>query len=104
MRIMIVGLIIFLTPSIALSDPPERPLKNFESAKKVARDVIYSGHNTDFYCGCGYIPGKAGSGGTIDASDCGYTPRKNKARGKRGAISWDFCSLFPWFGYSWDFT
>lgn len=96
MRIMIVSLFIFLAPSIALSEPPERPLKNFGSAKKVARDVIYSGHNIDFYCGCGYTPGKAGSGGTIDASECGYTPRKNKARGK--ILEWEHVVPAYYFG------
>lgn len=96
MRTMLVGLIILLIPSIALGEPPTRPLKNFGSAKRIARDVIYSEHNIDFYCGCDYTPRKTGSGGIIDASECGYTPRKNKARGKQ--LEWEHVVPAYYFG------
>lgn len=97
MRAMPIGFfVILLIPSIALSEPPERPLKSFESAKKVARDVIYSGRNSDFYCGCSFAAGKTGSGGTIDASECGYIPRKNKARGKK--LEWEHVVPAYYFG------
>lgn len=96
MRILLAGLFIFLTPSIALSEPPTRPLKNFESAKRVARNVIYSEHNIDFYCGCDYTPKKTGSGGIIDATECGYNPRKNKTRGKQ--LEWEHVVPAYYFG------
>lgn len=96
MRKIFVSLLVALIPSIALGEPPDRPLKNFESAKKIARDVIYSDHNTDFYCDCDYTPAKAGSSGTIDASRCGYVPRKNKARGKK--LEWEHVVPAYYFG------
>lgn len=86
---------ILLVPSIAFGEPPERPLKSFTIAKKVARDTIYAGHAIDFYCACTYTP-KAGSGGTIKAFSCGYVPRKNKARGK--ILEWEHVVPAYYFG------
>jgi deoxyribonuclease I len=85
-----------LLPSLALGEPPSRPLKNFESAKHIARDVIYSGHATDFYCGCDYTPNNTKSGGIIDPEGCGYTPRKNKVRGKK--LEWEHVMPAYYFG------
>ncbi|MEW6312978.1 MAG: endonuclease [Pseudomonadota bacterium] len=97
MKASTLGFIIFLIiPTLAFGEPPDRPLKNFESAKKVARDTIYAGHTTDFYCGCDYTPGRAGSSGTIDPSDCGYVARKNKARGKK--LEWEHVVPAYYFG------
>ncbi len=95
-RTVCIGLIALFIPVTAFGEPPSRPLETFASAKKIARDVIYAGHNTDFYCGCKYIKGKSKSGGTIDASECGYTPRKNKARGK--ILEWEHVVPAYYFG------
>jgi deoxyribonuclease-1 len=73
--------------TLALSDPPPRPLSSFEAAKKAARDGIYSEHHRDFYCDCAWTPNKPGTSGRIDASGCGYKFRKNKARGQ--VLEWE---------------
>lgn len=94
-KIICVGLAAFLIPTIALAEPPSRPIKSFESAKRIAREVIYAGHSIDFYCGCAYTE-KSKSGGTIDATNCGYTPRKDKVRGAR--LEWEHVMPAYYFG------
>ena len=81
----------------AVADPPPRPLETFDSAKRVARDVIYAGQHTEFYCGCAFVPTETRSGGTIDASECGYVPRRNKARGK--VLEWEHVVPAYYFGH-----
>lgn len=79
----------------ARADPPPRPLGSFDGAKVVARDAIYSGHEQDFYCGCGFS--RAGkSGGTINAGRCGYAARKSPARGAR--LEWEHVVPASYFG------
>jgi deoxyribonuclease-1 len=81
--------VVLLAPisTLALGELPPRPFNSFNAAKRVARDAIYSEHHTDFYCGCAFTPTKTKSGGTIDATSCGYTSRKNKARGR--VLEWE---------------
>jgi deoxyribonuclease-1 len=86
----------FLAP-IAHADPPSNPLPNFDSAKVVARDAIYAGRRLDYYCGCAYTPAGR-SGGVIDATECGYTPRANAARGKR--LEWEHVMPAWFFGHN----
>lgn len=81
MKIAITLILAFL-PTFALGEPPLNPLSSFAKAKIVARDVIYADNRKDFYCGCDYTPNKTGTSGVIDPTGCGYSPRKNKARGK----------------------
>lgn len=83
-------------PVFSHGEPPSRPLATFEKAKKVARDDIYSGHRSDFYCDCAWTPNPSGSGGKIDPTDCGYVPRKNKARGK--VLEWEHVMPAYYFG------
>jgi deoxyribonuclease-1 len=80
----------------AWADPPPRPFATFDSAKRVARDAIYSEHHIDFYCGCAFTPTKTRSGGTIDATGCGYQARKNKARGR--VLEWEHVVPAAFFG------
>ena len=93
-----VSFLVVLLPSLALGEPPSKPFTSFDSAKKVARDAIYADRRTDFYCGCAFIPNKTGSGGTIDAKECGYTPRKNKKRG--GILEWEHVVPAYYFGHT----
>lgn len=81
----------------AHAEPPSQPLPNFDSAKKVARNVIYSDRPQDIYCGCDYIPTGA-SGGAIDPAGCGYVPRANAARG--GRLEWEHIVPAWFFGHS----
>jgi deoxyribonuclease-1 len=89
--------LIFLLPPLVLAEPPLNPLPTFDGAKRVARDVIYADQRTDFYCACAFAPTKTGSGGTIDSAECGYTPRKNKARGK--VLEWEHVMPADFFGH-----
>ena len=88
---------VFLLATNALAEPPSRPFETFDGAKRVARDAIYADHRIDFYCGCGFEPSKTKSGGTIDASKCGYVPRKNKARGR--VLEWEHVMPAYYFGH-----
>jgi len=90
-----VALALFI-PQLAFGEPPSRPIKTFGSAKKIARDAIYSDHKLDFYCGCDYTTPKKGSGGTINPSNCGYKPRKSAKRGAR--LEWEHVVPAYYFG------
>ena len=87
---------LIITAQIAFAEPPSRPFSSFESAKNVARNGIYLDHPVDLYCGCAYTPNKTKSGGVIDASSCGYKPRKNKKRGK--VLEWEHIVPAAYFG------
>jgi deoxyribonuclease-1 len=76
---------------------PSRPMETFGKAKQVARDKIYDKHRTDLYCGCDYAKNKAGSGGKIDPTRCGYVARKNKSRGK--VLEWEHIMPAYFFGH-----
>ncbi len=79
------------------ADLPPRPFSSFDTAKEIARDTIFADRPTDYYCGCTYTPtGK--SGGKIDASQCGYTPRKNPTRGK--ILEWEHVVPAWFFGHN----
>ncbi|AVY93599.1 MULTISPECIES: endonuclease [Microvirgula] len=78
-----------LTPAADPSEPQAVELvsgnkavghRNFVNAKKIL-PRIYAGMEEDFYCGCRY------SGKEVDATSCGYRPRKNAERGQR--IEWE---------------
>lgn len=83
-------------PSFGYAEPPPRPFDSFSKAKKVTRDAIYSGHHVDLYCGCAWTPNESGTGGKIDPAECGYQPRKNKARGK--VLEWEHIVPAAFFG------
>jgi deoxyribonuclease-1 len=95
----VIVLSLALVPALALGDPPPRPFGTFEAAKKAARNSIFADHRVDFYCGCAWVPmpdNLTTSGGRIDATACGYTPRKNA---KRGAIlEWEHVVPAAFFG------
>lgn len=84
-------LVIFYTISVNFTIATENirlPIKDFSHAKKLMKKVYYD-HQISFYCGCSYdykqINGKEKT--VIDASSCGYIPRKNTERGK--FIEWE---------------
>lgn len=62
--------------------------ESFSKAKKLMKKVYYD-NQYSFYCGCQYdyeqINGKEKT--VVNASSCGYTPRKNIERGKY--IEWE---------------
>src|SRR5262245_43920533 len=90
--------VLVLFPVLVLGEPPPNPLPTFNRAKRVARDVIYADQRTDFYCACVFAPTKSASGGTIDPVQRGYTPRKNKARGK--VLEWEHVMPAHFFGHT----
>lgn len=97
-KTFLVVCVLALLPAASYGEPPSRPFESFDRAKKVARDAIYSEHHSDFYCGCAWTPNKTGSGGKIDPTECGYKPRKNKARGK--VLEWEHIVPAAFFGQS----
>jgi deoxyribonuclease-1 len=78
-RVALGLLLLIAMPAIAENLP--HTIRNFSQAKKLAAEV-YLDHKETFYCGCGYDEKKR-----VDASACGYEPRKNKHRGER--IEWE---------------
>lgn len=80
------------------AEPPSRPFASFDKAKRVARDAIYAGHHSDFYCGCAFAANKTASGGVIDPAACGYKSRKNKTRGK--VLEWEHVVPAYFFGHT----
>lgn len=80
----------------ALADPPSDPVKNFNAAKKLARNIIYKNHQITLYCGCKFVHSQTASGGKISKADCGYKPRKNKKRGKQ--LEWEHIMPAWFFG------
>ncbi len=82
-----IAITMILAATTSLADAPPKPLKNFDSAKRVAREGIYFGHAKTFYCDCDFLPNQTRSGGIIDPDRCGYKPRKNANRGKQ--LEWE---------------
>lgn len=92
----VLGGIAFLAFEIAFAESPSHPMSSFESAKRVALNVIYADHTVDFYCNCEFTPAIKGSSGVIDAASCGYSPRKSKTRGKK--LEWEHVVPASFFG------
>ncbi len=97
MRYAFVLAAVFIWSVSAAAEPPSRPLPTFEGAKAVARNAIYARNHTTFYCACAFEP-TGRSGGKIDASGCGYEPRKNPARGQR--LEWEHIMPAWFFGHT----
>lgn len=95
--LLLIGILACLVPLASYGEPPSRPFDSFEKAKKAARDGVYADHRTDFYCECSFTPKKTGAGGTINPKECGYKPRKNKARGK--VLEWEHVVPAYYFGH-----
>ena len=79
-----------VTSAVDISIP--HTIKSFSKAKKLAA-MVYKDHKLTFYCGCGY-----GKKKKVDPSDCGYSPRKNKKRGKK--IEWEHVVPAHAFGHT----
>ena len=96
MRLFLTVLCI-LIPSIALPDPITFTSSTWGATKKNARDVIYQGHTTTFYCGCDYTPTGA-SGGSIDQASCGYDGSGISHHARAVRLEWEHvvpASLMP---------
>ncbi len=67
---------------------PSQKINTFSKAKKLMKRV-YAGHYIAFYSGCTYEYKRVGQRERIvvNAESCGYTPRKNRERGKY--IEWE---------------
>lgn len=70
----------------ASAEPPSQPVGSFSTAKKIARDKVYAGRHTTFYCGCAFTPSGT-SGGVIDPTQCGYQVSHDATRG--GRLEWE---------------
>ena len=81
-RLLVLFLIATLSPSYA-SGPTE-----FDNAKVIAKESIYSDKKTTFYCGCDFtFMGK--SGGRIDLASCGYKPRSEGNLNRAERLEWE---------------
>ena len=94
--LLCVAVAIALVSGMASAEPPSQPIGSFSTAKKVARDDIYVDHRKTLYCNCDYTPTQTSSGGQIDQTACGYTPRANANRGKR--LEWEHVVPAWYFG------
>lgn len=89
MRILLTILILLL-PAISFGGGfiALHGINDFSKAKRLTQNV-YKGRQISFYCGCSYdyiqIEGKTKT--VVNASSCGYIPRKNEERGKY--IEWE---------------
>lgn len=67
------------------------------TAKVWARDVVYNGVTTTFYCGCNYTP-SGQSGGNIDRNSCGYDGFGESYANRADRLEWEHvvpASLMP---------
>lgn len=89
MKFILIILFLFL-PCFSFGSEITIPhnINDFSSAKKLMKKV-YTGHQISFYCGCSYdykiIGGKEKT--VVEATSCGYIPRKNDERGQY--IEWE---------------
>lgn len=77
--------------------PSLRISGSWGDTKKVARDVIYKGQATTFYCGCSYTP-KGKSGGQINQSSCDYDGNGAVHKSRASRLEWEHvvpASLMP---------
>ena len=72
---------------------PERPVRDFDEAKKLLLEKVYYDHREDIYCGCPFDEKKR-----IDLAACGYVPRKDLKRAAR--IEWEHIVPAHAFGQS----
>lgn len=79
-RRFFIGLLLLMVTPVIADDLPHS-IRSFSEAKQLAAEVYFD-HKETFYCGCGFDSKKR-----VDATVCGYEPRKNKKRGQR--IEWE---------------
>ena len=87
-----------------VDDPPDgddaEPITvagSWGTTKAWARDIVYEGENTTFYCGCDYTP-SGRSGGAIDQSSCGYDGSNESHAARAVRLEWEHvvpASLMP---------
>ncbi len=88
---MTLGLFMLMVmPAIAGELP--HTISSFSQAKRLAAEV-YVDHKQTFYCGCDYDEKKR-----VDATGCGYKPRKNQRRGQR--VEWEHVVPAHALGYT----
>ena len=58
------------------------------TTKKWARDTVYEGLDTTFYCGCTYTPSSR-SGGVIDESSCDYDGSEESYADRSVQLEWE---------------
>jgi len=72
---------------------PDRPVRDFEEAKKLLMEKVYYDHRETIYCGCPFDGRKR-----IDLAACGYVPRKDPRRASR--LEWEHVVPAHAFGQS----
>lgn len=93
----IIFLVLILLPQFSLADPITFTSGSWGATKRNARDVIYQGHASTFYCGCKYTP-KSTSGGVIDQASCSYDGDSASYSARAVQLEWEHvvpASLMP---------
>ena len=84
-------------PPDGVDDDPITVAGSWGTTKKWARDTVYEGLNTTFYCDCTYTP-SGRSGGEIDQSSCGYDGSDESHSARAVRLEWEHvvpASLMP---------
>jgi len=80
-------------PFVAFAESP-----GWRRAKNAADDIIYSGKDRTFYCGCVYTSNATNNGsGSVDHQVCGYVPPQTYS-GRANRVEWEHvvpASLMP---------
>ena len=86
-----------LDPPDGLDDDPITVAGSWGTTKKWARDTVYTGLDTTFYCDCTYTP-RGRSGGDVDESSCGYDGSNESHSARADVLEWEHvvpASLMP---------
>ena len=71
-----------------VDDDPVTVAGSWGTTKKWARDTVYEGLDTTFYCDCTYTP-RGRSGGDIDQSSCGYDGSDESHSARAVRLEWE---------------
>ena len=77
-----------LDPPDGVDDDPITIAGSWGTTKKWARDTVYEGLDTTFYCGCTYTP-SGRSGGVVDESSCGYDGSEQSYSARSVVLEWE---------------
>lgn len=91
-----------LDPPDGVDDDPITVAGSWGTTKKWARDTVYEGATTTFYCGCDYTP-SGRSGGTIDQGSCDYDGSDESHAHRADRLEWEHvvpASLMPARGFA----
>ena len=75
-------------PPDGIDDDPITVAGSWGTTKKWARDIVYEGLDTTFYCDCSYTA-SGRSGGSVDESSCGYDGSDQSHSARSVVLEWE---------------